>query len=65
VIYAKCAKRKIIRNEDFFFESLIACISGMAKGIFFKFLMWLPLSGGHLHCKFGAIWIRNLGGMDA
>jgi len=23
--------------------------------------MWSPLSGGHLHCKLGAIWIRHHG----
>ena len=27
--------------------------------------MWPSLSGGHLHCKFGAIWIRNYGATDA
>ena len=42
-----------------FFKSLIARISGMAYGLFFKFGMWPPLSGGHLHCKFGAIRIRH------
>ena len=34
----------------------MACILGMAEGIFFKIP---PLSGGHLHCKFGAIQIRH------
>ena len=37
----------------------------MAEGIIFKFWMWPPLSGGNLHCKFGAIWIRNHGATDA
>ena len=36
----------------------------MAEGIFFKFGMWSPLSGGHLHYKFGAIWIRHHGATD-
>jgi len=40
------------------FESVIARISGMAEGIFFKIGLYLPFSKGHLHCKFGAIWIR-------
>ena len=30
----------------------------MVDGIFFKFGMWLPLSGGHLHREIGAVWIR-------
>jgi len=48
-------KNKKEKNEEIFFESLIAHISEMAEGIFFKFGMWLSLSGGHLHCTFGAI----------
>ena len=32
----------------------------MAEGIFFKFEMWPSLSGGHLHYKFGIIWIRPM-----
>ena len=42
----------------YIFESLIARIS---EGVFFNFGMWLPLSGGHPHTKFGAIWIRHPG----
>ena len=38
-----------------FFESLLACISGMVKQILLKFGMWPSLSRRHLHCKFGAI----------
>ena len=65
-IYAKCAKRRTKRKKQKnFFKSLIAHILGMAKGIFFKFWMLPPLSGGHLHCKVGAIWIRNHGAIDA
>ena len=37
----------------FFLQSLIAYVLGMVRGIFFEFGMWLPLSGGHLHSKFG------------
>ena len=32
-------------KSEILFESLIARISGMAEGIFFKFGMWPPLSG--------------------
>ena len=49
------------KNED---ESLIVYIVRMAEGIFFKFGMWPPLSGGNLHYKFGTIWIRHHGAMD-
>jgi len=56
-IHVKCVK---IRRKN-----LIAHILGMAKEILFKFWLWPPLSGGHLHCKFGAIWIRNHGATDA
>jgi len=59
--FCKACKKK----EKNFFESLIACISGMAEGICFKFYMWPPLSGGHLHCKFSPIWIRHHRAMDA
>ena len=58
VIFGKCVKRKRIRikrkkNEENFQK--FDCISGTVEGIFFKFGMWLSLSGGHLHSKFGAI----------
>ena len=33
-------------------------ILGMVEEVFFKFGLWPPLSGRHLHCKFGAIQIR-------
>ena len=36
-----------------FFESLIARIYEIGKGIFLKFGKWLLLSGEHLHSKFG------------
>ena len=55
MIYQVCKKQRI------YFRNLIAHILGMVKGIFFEFGMWLPLSGGHLHTKFGAIWIRHHG----
>ena len=67
-IYAKRAKRWIRgpkKKRRIVFQKLIARISGMAEGIFFKFYMWPLLNGGHLHCKFGAIWIRNHGATDA
>ena len=52
-VFVECAKREKMKK---FFESLIARVSGMLEGFFFfKFGMWFPLSGGHLHCKFGAI----------
>jgi len=48
-----CEKNRNIRKKQRnFFESLIVRIWGMAEGIFG---MWPPLSGGHLHSKFGAI----------
>ena len=56
VIFVECVKKE---------EFLIVCILGMVEGIFFKFGMWLQLSGGHSLSKFSAIWIRYLGAMDA
>ena len=53
-----------IRKQKKFFETLIVRISGIAEGIFI-FYMWLLLNGGHLHCKFGPIWIRHHGATDA
>jgi len=47
------------RKEEKFSESLIARILGMAEQIFFQIWNVASLSGGHLHCKFGAIQIRH------
>ena len=44
-------KKKILKR-------LLALILGMLR-VIFKFEMWPPLSGGCLHCKFGAIQIRH------
>ena len=43
---------KVLEKQRNLFEILIAHISGMAEGIFFKFGMWPPLSGGHQHYIF-------------
>ena len=64
MISTKCAKRRIRRKRRIFFKTLIACILGMAEGIFIKFYMWFPLNGGRFHCKFGAVWIRHHGSTD-
>ena len=37
------------------------CLLLTLQEIFFICEMWSPLSGGHLHCKLGAIWIRHHG----
>ena len=47
VIFAKYAKRRKEKKSKEFSESLIAHISVMAKGVFFKFGMLPTLSGGH------------------
>ena len=52
--FSKVCKNKEKNKE--FFENLVAFILGLVKGIFCKFGMQLPLSGGHHHSKFGAIW---------
>jgi len=57
--------RRPLKKRRIFFESLLADIPGINKEIFFKFEMWLSLSGGHLyldfHCKLGTIRIRHHG----
>ena len=47
------------KNEDIFwkFDCLYLGNGWSYFQIFFKFKMWLPLSGGHLNCKFYAFWI--------
>ena len=55
VIFVECAKIKRRKNQQIF---LIARISGMVEGIFFKFGMWPPLSGQHLRIRHhGAVHI--------
>jgi len=55
--FSKCVKRRIRRKKQrnffpkFYF---IAHILEISEGIFFKFGLWPPLNGGHLHCKFGS-----------
>ena len=58
VVFVVCEKKLKKRN---FFETLIACISGMAEGIFFKF----GVASSEWRCKFGAIRIKHHGAMGA
>ena len=57
--------RKEEKNKaEFFFRKFDCSYLGNGLRNALQILMWHPFSGGHLHGKFGAIWIRHYGTMD-
>ena len=55
VIFVKCAKRRK-KNKENFLQSFEDPYLQTGKRNLLKFGMWLPMSGGHFHCKFRAKW---------
>ena len=54
------APKKKTKNEEKFFKVCLL-ISRVCFGDFLQYEMWAPSSGGYLHFKLGAIWIRHHG----